>query len=72
MIFFFFLLPSARTRIEPLRSLLPQVRRHFDTPLLNIAAPRPHFCACVTAVLRLSGFPSPLTVLCLWFQVALP
>lgn len=41
-----FLLPSTQTCIEPLRSLLPQIRRHFNTALLNIAALRPHLCVC--------------------------
>lgn len=32
--------------LEPLRSLLPQIRTHFNTALLNIAALRPHLCVC--------------------------
>lgn len=55
-----FLLPAAQTRIEPLRSLLPQIRRHFNTALLNIAALRPHLCVCHSCFKAL-GFP-PLSL----------
>lgn len=41
-----FLLTGAQTHVEPLRSLLPQVRTHFNTALLNIAELRPHLCVC--------------------------